>query len=126
MNRFLSSAMILVCLAIVGCAGAPGASTASTPAHSPPAPVPSPPPLTSPTQAAGAGADLFRQNCAPCHGLDRQGDVGPNLTAAALQSRGRTDQYIRDTITNGRGGMPSWKDKMYPAQIEALITFLRS
>ena len=81
---------------------------------------------TPTTTPAIDAAPIFQQNCAPCHGANRQGDVGPNITAAALQSRGRTDQYMRDTITNGRGGMPAWKDKLTQAQIDALVKFLRS
>ncbi len=79
------------------------------------------PPDVTPSEAA----NLYLQNCAPCHGTERQGVVGPSLKAADLQARGRTDDYIRQTITNGRGGMPAWKDKLSSAQIEALIKFLR-
>ena len=68
---------------------------------------------------------VYAQNCSPCHGADRQGRIGPNLTAASLQSRDRSEQYILNTITNGRNGMPSWKDRLSPAEIEALAKFLR-
>lgn len=150
MRNFLLPA-ILVCLVLAACGGpattptqAPTQATAITPTPAQaPAPVtttaqpPSPssaPTITSVATAPTAvpidtsgidAAALFQQNCAPCHGLQRQGVVGPSLTAAALQSRGRTDQYIRDAITNGRGGMPVWGGKLTAAQIEALVQFLQ-
>ena len=81
---------------------------------------------TTPPDPAIDTAAIFTQNCAPCHGANREGRIGPNLTAASLQSRGRSEQYIRDTITSGRGGMPAWKDKLSSAEIEALAKFLRT
>jgi mono/diheme cytochrome c family protein len=79
---------------------------------------------TAPT--ATTAAAVFARNCERCHGADRRGQIGPNITAGALQSRGRTDEYLRDTITNGVRNMPTWKGKLSPEQIEAIIKFLRS
>ena len=116
--------MIKRILAVLGAAGllagCGGGTTTSSPSTAPPTST-----APSPTATIDAPA-IFAANCAACHGANRQGFVGPELTAAALQSRGRTDDYIRDTITNGRNGMPTWKGKLTPAQIEALIRFLRS
>ncbi|MBI2287919.1 MAG: cytochrome c [Chloroflexi bacterium] len=80
---------------------------------------------TTPPPTIDAAA-IFLQNCYHCHGIDREGIIGPSLKAEALRERGRSDTYIRETITNGRGGMPAWKDTLSPAEIEALIKFLRS
>jgi len=103
-------------LALTACQGsAPASTTTISPTAT----------TTPPTNNVDAAA-IYRQNCSPCHGVNRQGGVGPNITAASLQSRGRTDQYVRETIANGRGGMPSWKDKLAAAQIEALVAFLRN
>jgi len=84
-----------------------------------------PTPTPTPTPAINAAA-IFQQRCSPCHGTNREGVVGPSLIAAALQARGRSDEYIRETITNGRGGMTAWKGTLSSAEIEALIRFLRS
>ncbi len=60
---------------------------------------------------ATAGAPLFADNCAACHGVDGKGnrDMGsPNLTDA-IWLYGGSEATLTTTISAGRGGvMPSW------------------
>ncbi|OZA15901.1 MAG: cytochrome-c oxidase, cbb3-type subunit III [Rhodobacterales bacterium 17-64-5] len=60
---------------------------------------------------ATAGAKIFTENCAACHGADGKGnrDMGaPNLTDA-IWLYGGDEATLTATITGGRGGvMPSW------------------
>jgi len=136
MKQLLFSLLLLATILVLGaCSRAtPTPTRTATPTRTPtptatatststPTPTATATPTSTPAINAAA---IFAQNCSPCHGAERQGIVGPSLKAVDLQARGRTDEYIRDTITNGLRGMPSWKDKLSPAQIEALITFLRT
>ncbi len=77
--------------------------------------------------ATTAGADaptIFAQSCSSCHGVNGQGGIGPSLNASDLEER--TDDYLRDVIGRGKGGMPAFGDRLYPEDIENLIDFLRS
>ena len=51
---------------------------------------------------------LYALNCARCHGDDRSGGRAPALLPERLT--GDASQYAK-TISNGRGGMPSWSSK---------------
>lgn len=90
----------------------------------------SPPPLITTTSRQATSGDvdasaLFASNCAGCHGANRQGGVGPALTADVLQAK--TETQVRDTISNGRPGtvMPAWKDKLSGSQVDALARYLK-
>jgi cytochrome c55X len=51
---------------------------------------------------------LLDQDCGSCHGLTRQGGLGPALTKQALA--GKSPEMLREVILNGRPGtpMPPW------------------
>ena len=52
---------------------------------------------------AAAGAALFQQNCAFCHGRDAQGgETGPDLTQSRLVRRDRGGDRISEVVRNGR------------------------
>ncbi|ASS98212.1 MULTISPECIES: cytochrome c551 [Geobacillus] len=53
---------------------------------------------------AAAAEQIFKQNCASCHGQDLSGGVGPNLQKVG--SKYSKDQ-IKEIIANGRGAMPA-------------------
>lgn len=75
-----------------------------------------------------AGAPLFQQNCAPCHGPDGAGKASmgtPNFHDAALQ-RSLSDQQMTQIIEKGKGAMPAWAGKLNSTQISALVVYIRS
>ncbi|HMD50090.1 MAG TPA: DUF5777 family beta-barrel protein, partial [Bryobacteraceae bacterium] len=84
--------------------------------------------LAEASNASEPGADLFRQNCASCHGTDGRGIAQqgtPNLTGAAV--RGKSEQEIAGIIRNGKGGnMPAWSGKLTGAQIATLAHFVKT
>lgn len=47
--------------------------------------------------------DVFKNNCASCHGDDLEGDNGPNLTEVGSRL---SEEDIEDIIVNGKGSMP--------------------
>ena len=86
---------------------------------------------TGPTETADLGAfedagDLFKANCAACHGFQREGGVGPTLVPQALN---QPDDYYVDRILDGVPGtaMPSWRAAgLTEEQARALVIYLRT
>jgi cytochrome c oxidase cbb3-type subunit III len=77
--------------------------------------------------AIAAGKGIFAANCAPCHGPQAQGIIGPNLTDKYwLHGNQFTD--IVNTITNGvpDKGMISWKATLNPQKINQVAAFVMS
>jgi len=68
------------------------------------------------------GHALFDRNCAHCHGDDARGDEGPNLHGL-VKSNGRISTIIKGGI---RGEMPAFGKKFTDADVEALVSYLRT
>lgn len=83
---------------------------------------------------AGGGPDgraLFKTNCSACHGPDGAGQtpVGKSLKVRDLRSadvQKRSDEELGKVIADGKGNMPAFKDRLGPADIGALVAFIRS
>ena len=59
-----------------------------------------------------AGREVFTQYCSPCHGMNAEGKVGPNLTDEDWLY-GSEPKDILSSIREGRPkGMPSWKSQL--------------
>jgi mono/diheme cytochrome c family protein len=68
------------------------------------------------------GYTLFMQNCAHCHGADARGDEGPDLHGVT-----KSDARIVSLIKDGKKGeMPKFSTKLNDAEVQALVTFIRS
>jgi len=79
----------------------------------------------NPTSVA-AGAKLFQQNCAACHGRQGQGsDKRPNLHSERLKSA--SPGQLEWLLKNGslKNGMPSWSRLPEPQRWQ-LVTYLKS
>jgi cytochrome c oxidase cbb3-type subunit 3 len=78
---------------------------------------------------AKAGAKIFAENCAACHGDNAKGnpDVGaPNLTDQ-IWLYGSDEATLIETITNGRSGvMPAWEGRLDPVTIKAMAVYVHS
>jgi len=74
-----------------------------------------------------AAQKLFSANCAPCHGPQGQGVVGPNLTDDYWLHGGKVNDVF-STIKYGvpDKGMKSWKDDFSPKQIAQLASYIKS
>ena len=74
---------------------------------------------------AAAGKQVFAANgCAGCHTLadaGAAGNVGPNLDTAKPPA-----SLVVARVTNGRGAMPSFKDKLSEAEIQDLAAYVSS
>jgi cytochrome c oxidase cbb3-type subunit III len=84
---------------------------------------------TSPKYDATAGAKIFAENCAVCHGDNGKGNPelgAPNLTDK-IWLYGSDEAAIIETITNGRAGvMPAWEGRLDPATIKAMAVYVHS
>jgi cytochrome c6 len=75
--------------------------------------------------AARADAALFAQKCASCHGKDgKPSAVGQKMGAKDLSSLKASEKEIATTITNGKGKMPAYKDKLTEDQINSLAKYI--
>lgn len=74
-----------------------------------------------------AGAEVFAENCASCHGADGTGDRSqgaPNL-ADAIWLYGGDYATLTETVANSRYGvMPAWNTRLTEAQIRAVSAYV--
>ena len=83
-------------------------------------------PLESDPEAVAAGAKLFEQRCAECHGANANGGKkGPSLRAEEVQQA--TPGSLFWVMTNGvvRKGMPVWSRLPEPQRWQ-LVTYIKS
>jgi cytochrome c oxidase subunit 2 len=78
------------------------------------------------TTDAEVGAQVYASNCASCHGSQGQGGFGPKLAGGAAVAHFPREQDQIAVVTNGRGSMPSWRGRLTPAQIQAVVEYTRT
>lgn len=78
-------------------------------------------------EAIEAGAAVFAQTCASCHGPELQGGIGPDLTDAEWIHGSEPEQVVA-TITNGVSakGMPAWGPILGPSKVQQVAAFVLS
>jgi mono/diheme cytochrome c family protein len=79
--------------------------------------------------------DLYRTNCARCHGADGQGDTplgqtynSPNFTDNAWWQKHSditSTGSLVSIIMKGKGGMPAFGKKLKTGEIKNLVTYVR-
>jgi len=92
-------------------------------------------------QRVSRGAEVFRQNCAACHGANAEGapnwqKPGPDGKYPAPPLNGTAHAWhhplasLKDTIRNGTarlgGSMPPWRDKLSEQDVESVIAWFQS
>jgi len=84
---------------------------------------------TRPTYDAAAGAKIFAENCAVCHGDNARGNQelgAPNLTDQ-IWLYGSDEATLIETIANGRAGvMPAWEGRLDPTTIKVMAVYVHS
>ena len=84
----------------------------------------------SPGPDSAASSATFRTKCAMCHGQDGSGsEVGksmnvPDLRSPAVQKL--PDAQLAQIISDGKGGMPSFKNSLNEDQVHSLVAHIRS
>jgi mono/diheme cytochrome c family protein len=76
-------------------------------------------------------AAIYKSKCAACHGADGKGQtvMGKNFHLRDLGSEAvqkQKGEEIENIIANGKGKMPAYKGKLSEAEIDALVTYIRS
>ncbi len=85
------------------------------------------------TGSPAKGQDLYKTNCAVCHGVNGQGKAGPNLSNPTFQDAA-SDHFIKTTISKGRRGTPMGAygagengiKELKNQEINDLVVFIRS
>lgn len=69
--------------------------------------------------------NLLKHDCGACHGLSLKGGMGPSLLPEALS--GKSDEFLADTLLNGRPGtaMPPWRPFISHDEALWLVAVLR-
>jgi mono/diheme cytochrome c family protein len=83
---------------------------------------------------ADAGPDaaaIFKSKCAMCHAPDGSGNTptGKSMKVRDLRSaevQKKTVKELFTAIADGKGKMPAYKSKLSQADIEALVSYIRS
>src|ERR1700736_3589362 len=83
-----------------------------------------------PAPDSAASSATFRTKCAMCHGPDGAGsEVGKSMNVPDLRSpvvQKLPDSELAQVISNGKGGMPGFKNSLSEDQIHALVAHIRS
>ena len=82
---------------------------------------------------AWSAHDFFASRCALCHGDQGRAEhpassIGTIFHAANLRSpqvQALTDSAMEQIITNGKGNMLAFKQTLTPAQIHAMVLYIR-
>jgi cytochrome c6 len=122
-RRFVAVALTVgLALTAVAC-GSDDSDTTSTPAATAPATTATSA-VTERRVSAALGKTIFARNCATCHTLAASGatgSAGPNLDDLK-PSR----ETVANQVTNGGGGMPSFKETLLKAQIDSVALYVSS
>jgi cytochrome c oxidase cbb3-type subunit 3 len=81
--------------------------------------------LARDARAMAGAREIFAIRCAPCHGPQGQGLIGPNLTDE-FWLHGGTLVEIRRVIAEGvpEKGMVPWKDQLKPEDLSAMAAYI--
>ncbi len=85
--------------------------------------------MAVPAMAAEDGKALFESKCAMCHGKD--GVAKPFAKGAGnfndpKWQAAKPEAAIVQTVTDGKGKMPSYKDKLKPEEIKAIAAYIKT
>ena len=123
MGRFARISLLVSCSAAMLFAQN-AARRSSSLAHVPPDAKTRSNPFSSDPQAPLAGAELFAEHCAQCHGQNAEGLKGPSLRSRRIHqaSPGELEWLLQNGILPH--GMPSWS--RLPAQRRwQIVTYLK-
>jgi cytochrome c oxidase cbb3-type subunit 3 len=83
--------------------------------------------LVTDADVLSAGKAIFKQSCAPCHGENAQGVVGPNLTDDYWLHGSKINDLFK-VIKYGvlAKGMPTWEKQLSPKQIADVANYVKS
>jgi cytochrome c6 len=81
-------------------------------------------------QDSAAASATFKTKCALCHGPDGSGsEVGKSMNVPDFRSEAvqkLSDAELAQVVSDGKGGMPSFKGSLTADQIHALVKHIRA
>ena len=82
----------------------------------------------SSVEISADGAQIYVEACQACHLAGGTGGAGAGTGIPALAGNARLADktYAINIMVHGRGGMPWFTDLLEPAQIAAVLTYVRS
>ena len=125
MKLVILASLILMIFLMSGCANAENPATPSGPT------TPAAKATATPDEFAFARAN-YAKHCFECHGTDGEGGIktvdNKRLKVPSLReghALKHTDEDFLEQIVKGGDGMPAFKDKLSPDEINALVRFVR-
>lgn len=82
--------------------------------------------LVVPAFAQDKAADVYKAKCAGCHGADGSKSMMGSKPLNGADVKAMSDADLNSAITNGKGKMPAYKDKLSGAQITDLVAYIRT
>jgi cytochrome c6 len=76
--------------------------------------------------AGGPGAEIFSARCASCHGSTGGGGIGPRLSGGAVVDAYPDIVDEIEVVTDGKGRMPSFADRLSAQEIEQVVEYTRT
>ena len=72
------------------------------------------------------GEEVYTRFCGGCHGFNGISAYVNSPSFALGERLHKSDEELIQSVKNGRGEMPGWEDLLKPAEIRALVDFLRT
>jgi len=72
------------------------------------------------------GEKIYLQFCGGCHGFNGIAWYVNSPSFVLRERLEKSDAELKSSIKNGLGAMPAWEHMLKPAQIEALVQFIRT
>jgi mono/diheme cytochrome c family protein len=87
--------------------------------------------LASSAFAAADGAAVFKAKCAMCRGADGSASTGMGKSMAlkplsSPEVQKMSDADLTALVTNGKGKMPAYKDKLSDDEISAVVKYVKT
>ncbi|HEX8073203.1 MAG TPA: cytochrome c [Pyrinomonadaceae bacterium] len=122
---------LVACAALLSVAACSTSSTTTPPATNAPAAANTPAPTATPDELADA-RKTYAATCSRCHGDTGAGGEfdfdGKKMKAPSLREGHAVkhdDAHLAGKIADGGDGMPSFKKRLAPEQIDHIVRFIR-
>ncbi len=81
----------------------------------------------TPAGNASDGGEVFQRQCVMCHSSEPNTKiVGPSLYHVMKGPHPVTTRAVQEITANGKGTMPSFRDKLTEQQLADLLAYLRT
>jgi cytochrome c6 len=86
--------------------------------------------MNFPAAGQDKNAATYKTKCAVCHGATGKGDTPAGKTMGAgdlsKSAASKSDAELKTVIESGRNKMPAYGKSLKPAEIDGLVTYIKS